>query len=348
MRQCCADSQFARTPFWPFCWFQLCFFFWGFDRFGQSQRNLRHVGAVLVAILFGLCFIAFAKHEAPSLGSFITGLDQRYIVQCESHLVQIHRALQAYHNEYHSFPPAYFADEQGSPIHSWRVMLLPFLGHEELYMQYDFSKPWYSPVNQKLANQRPDVYSCLDSHNPNLAPDETCCLATTGAHTMWPGAKSRTLPQVSDDPRTTVSLIHAHPKKVQWICPEDVSVEEAVEILTRHNNAPAQAASKTVYAISADSGTARFLFGVSPDLCRSLFTVDGAENVFELDVWDPQYRSMSPPSKWTDKWSALGCRDFSSCIAWIGLIVLGLLPTLWAWRRDANSVQSATQEARTQ
>jgi len=60
-----------------------------------------------------------AKRAAASLGS--------------SQLKQISIALQSYSAKYNSFPPAYIADADGKPMHSWRVLLLPFLDRNELF-----------------------------------------------------------------------------------------------------------------------------------------------------------------------------------------------------------------------
>jgi Protein of unknown function (DUF1559) len=32
-----------------------------------------------------------------------------------------------YHDTYGRFPPAYIADHDGRPMHSWRVLILPLL-----------------------------------------------------------------------------------------------------------------------------------------------------------------------------------------------------------------------------
>src|SRR5262249_7322884 len=53
--------------------------------------------------------------------------------RCIYKLRQIGMALHSYHDKFGSFPPAYIADENGRPIHSWRVLLLPYLGQTELY-----------------------------------------------------------------------------------------------------------------------------------------------------------------------------------------------------------------------
>src|SRR6478672_5330638 len=49
---------------------------------------------------------------------------------CSNHLKQIGIALQNYHDVYGSFPPAYVADANGRPMHSWRVLILPFAEHK--------------------------------------------------------------------------------------------------------------------------------------------------------------------------------------------------------------------------
>src|SRR5205807_8143584 len=52
---------------------------------------------------------------------------------CRWNLMQIGFALHQYHDEYGSFPPAYIADEQGRPIHSWRMLLLPYMDAQPRY-----------------------------------------------------------------------------------------------------------------------------------------------------------------------------------------------------------------------
>ena len=46
---------------------------------------------------------------------------------CRNNLKQLALAMHMYHEQHGSFPPAYVADENGTPMHSWRVLLLPYL-----------------------------------------------------------------------------------------------------------------------------------------------------------------------------------------------------------------------------
>ncbi len=48
--------------------------------------------------------------------------------QCAAACSQLLLALHNYHSEYNALPPAYIADSSGKPMHSWRVLLLPFVG----------------------------------------------------------------------------------------------------------------------------------------------------------------------------------------------------------------------------
>lgn len=58
-------------------------------------------------------------------------------------------------------PPADGNIETG-PQFSWRVAILPQLGYQELYDQFDFTKPWDDPVNQKAALTMPAEYDWND------------------------------------------------------------------------------------------------------------------------------------------------------------------------------------------
>ena len=80
--------------------------------------------------------------------------------QCSANLYLIALALHKYHDVYKAFPPAYVADASGKPAHSWRVLILPFLGQEPLYKRYAFDEPWDGPTNRALLTSSPIFYQC--------------------------------------------------------------------------------------------------------------------------------------------------------------------------------------------
>jgi hypothetical protein len=46
----------------------------------------------------------------------------------------------------------------GKPLLSWRVHLLPRLGHPDLYRRFKLDEPWDGPGNKRLLELMPDVY----------------------------------------------------------------------------------------------------------------------------------------------------------------------------------------------
>ncbi|MDR0521779.1 MAG: DUF1559 domain-containing protein [Planctomycetaceae bacterium] len=81
-------------------------------------------------------------------------------MQCGVHLRTIVFAFHDYHSVYHTLPPAYSVDANGKPLHSWRVLILPYIGQEDLYKQIRLDEPWDSEYNKQFHSQMPAVYRC--------------------------------------------------------------------------------------------------------------------------------------------------------------------------------------------
>ena len=77
-----------------------------------------------------------------------------------NNLARIVNALHRFHELHGQLPAAtiHGKDGKGGPPHSWRVELLPLLGCQELYEQYQLDEPWDSEHNQSLLAKMPDVY----------------------------------------------------------------------------------------------------------------------------------------------------------------------------------------------
>jgi hypothetical protein len=105
---------------------------------------------------------------------------------CKNNLRQLNMALQLYHDTYGSFPPPYVADASGRPMHSWRVLILPFIEQAPLYKQYRFDEPWDGPHNRKLHDAIVPAFSC-PAHDAQMPPTEASYLAVIGPETIWPG-----------------------------------------------------------------------------------------------------------------------------------------------------------------
>ncbi|MFZ5830073.1 MAG: DUF1559 domain-containing protein, partial [Planctomycetota bacterium] len=88
-----------------------------------------------------------------------------------------------YQSRHGALPAAYVSDSAGRPVHSWRVLVLPWLGYQDLFDQYDFSEPWDGPHNRQLIPLIPIEYQAS-----NAPVGHTDVVAVVGSGTLWPGA----------------------------------------------------------------------------------------------------------------------------------------------------------------
>ncbi|MEX2560939.1 MAG: DUF1559 domain-containing protein, partial [Pirellulales bacterium] len=139
---------------------------------------------------------------------------------CAIQLRQIGLALQHYHDRYGSFPPAYVPDAAGKPMHSWRVLILPYLGHKRLYARYNFNEPWNGPNNRLLAKGIAEIFRC-PSDDP-AKPAETSYVAVVGPRTLWPGDASIAYDDIPDSPEDTVLVIEMADSGIHWMEPRDL------------------------------------------------------------------------------------------------------------------------------
>ena len=94
---------------------------------GQGGTAAAAAGISIVAIaaiagsvlLAGVCVISILI--ALLLPAVQAAREAARRTQCKNNLHQIGIALQNYRSEHGTFPPAYIADEDGKPMHSWRV-----------------------------------------------------------------------------------------------------------------------------------------------------------------------------------------------------------------------------------
>ena len=72
---------------------------------------------------------------------------------CSNNIKEIEIGLLTYESAHGEFPPAATIDEAGRPLMSWRVAILPSLGQDPLYRQYDPKQPWNSPRTSISSNK---------------------------------------------------------------------------------------------------------------------------------------------------------------------------------------------------
>jgi Protein of unknown function (DUF1559) len=141
-------------------------------------------------------------------------------VKSNNNLKQIGLALHLYHKVYGSFPPGYVAAADGTPRHSWRVLILPYLDQQSLYHEYRFDEPWNGPHNGKLVPRMPRVF---DNPRLSLPRGQTSYLGASGPGTVFDGAKSANKGMVSDGLNATIGVLECETTSVVWTYPADLA-----------------------------------------------------------------------------------------------------------------------------
>ena len=191
-----------------------------------------HQTAILIGIgVFLLNLILFYL----LLPTTVSYRESNRYTQCRNNLKQLGLALHNYHDEYGSFPPAYVADENGKPMHSWRVLLLPYIDQKSLYDKYQFDEPWDGPNNSQLLKEFSgylNIYQCPSDVTDEENQGFVSYLAVVDDRTAWPGAEARAIKEFSDGASNTILLIEAHTQGIHWMEPRDLTLKEAIDYLT--------------------------------------------------------------------------------------------------------------------
>ena len=138
------------------------------DRTVRIGRFLRRLCFAVMLILAIASFMHFG-----ATGHVPKSAQQRLL--CQNNLKQIGLALQNYLSSEGSFPPAYVVDSAGRPVHSWRVLLLPYFDGREadvvrnklLYEAYRFDEPWDGPTTRVSSRKFPQ---CMNVRRIRIAP----------------------------------------------------------------------------------------------------------------------------------------------------------------------------------
>lgn len=142
---------------------------------------------------------------------------------CDHHLAVLGVLFRSYYDRHGHFPPAYVADEQGRPIHSWRILLMETAG-DPIFNDYNFNEPWNGPNNSKLLKHMPDFYSCPNDENKNESSIFTNYVVITGPGTLFPGTETTSAEEVPNDISQTIMVAEIAGEQIPWLAPWDLEV----------------------------------------------------------------------------------------------------------------------------
>ena len=144
--------------------------------------------------------------------------------RAQNSLKQIGLAMHNYHDVYGHFPAQATFDANGKALLSWRVQLLPFLDHLDLYEKFHLNEPWNSEHNLPLAELMPDVF-----HSEAIDDAKrTAILSFIGEGTFMSGTEGQRLRDFTDGTSNTIMFVEANPDEaVIWTQPGDIAFDPA-------------------------------------------------------------------------------------------------------------------------
>ncbi len=201
---------------------------------------------------------------------------------CLNNMKQIGLAMHNYHSAHDCFPPAYIADEDGNPKHSWRVLILPYMEEKALYDQYNFDEPWDSPANQQLASMMPKVYNCPSDMFSDAA-SETSYLMVVGPDTVGDADTPTRIVDITDGTSNTIMLVEAAGCGVNWLEPQDWDTAQGDFSVNEGTGTGIESEHHGVANVLFCDGSVQGISWLEADEVKGLTTKSGGEPPCELD-----------------------------------------------------------------
>lgn len=234
------------------------------------------------------------KFVAKQPGPSVVEISQRHALAhtyraSEKQLQAISSALQSYRRKHRGSMPENIVDENGKPLLSWRVALLPELGEQKLYEEFHLDEPWDSPHNHELLAKIPEIYR-RDTNHPI-----TSWQRLVGPGAFWSPEIAGNLRKVIDGTVDTLSIVESA-SGVPWTQPVDLDFQQLQDVAKQL--APGLDG-KGFYAMRADFSMTYLQAGLPTNVLQALITAAGSERIDRELV--TQYEGWSPnQTRWVD------------------------------------------------
>ncbi len=201
---------------------------------------------------------------------------------CAASLAQVGIALHNYHTAIGTFPPARTLAKDGTPFHSWRGQIYPYL--EQTAVRYPLwqDEPWNSEKNKQATE-----IACVPYHHFPQTPENqnhTSIVAVVGEGYVFEENRTTRLKDITDDASSTILIIAAPETGIPWAEPRDFSREEFLE---RFQNRQLGWPSHGFIAAFADGTTRLIPYETPIQQIEAMLTIAGGEKV------DPAARGES-------------------------------------------------------
>ncbi len=205
-------------------------------------------------------------------------MDARKGMMCRANLQQIANALNDYADRHGTYPPPVVFDAAGKPLYSWRVLILPQLGYQDLYDGFYKDQVWDSPSNLNLVRSMPEVFASPGSPDASSL-GETTYVLLTGKGTIFPSTGPMARSAIQDNPGQTILVVETVNNGTSWTAPGDIDVSRGVTMGNRPFRDIGGNHRRGANVVAVD-GTPLFLPpDISPTMLDALVTPNGGERL---------------------------------------------------------------------
>ncbi|QEF99962.1 hypothetical protein Mal15_40290 [Stieleria maiorica] len=193
-------------------------------------------------------------------------------MQASNELKQIGLAMHNYHATYNTFPDRAIRDDNGNPLLSWRVAILPYIEQQQLYEQFHLDEPWDSPHNRQLIEQMPRTYGDPSAIVP---PGHTVFQVPQGEGMMFEDSGQIRMRDITDGTSNTIMAIESSAQAaVPWTKPADLQIDPSDPLAKMGDNRPGG------FHVLMGDGAVRFIANsIDPEVFKKLLTRAGSEPV---------------------------------------------------------------------
>lgn len=193
---------------------------------------------------------------------------------------QLMIGMHNYHVDFNCLPPATTGTE-GKPLHSWRVLLLPYMEQDNIYKKLKLTEPWNSEHNLKVFESVPMPKIFMHPGHKDETSRKTYYKVFTSKPGIRPSAgfspgSKLTLGQmtVQDGTSNTIAMIEAGPP-VLWYQPEDIEFDPSGAFPKLESPWP----DNRVQVAFFDASVRGLWLGQHEDIWKALITRNGGEAV---------------------------------------------------------------------
>ncbi len=182
-------------------------------------------------------------------------------------------AMHNHHSAYRAMPRQGIKSDDGTPLLSWRVKVLPFVEEQALYEEFRLDEPWDSDHNIKLLDRMPAVY-----RHPRIKTEggKTVYQVPTGEGLMFNDVHDPTrFRDILDGLSNSVMVVATDAESaVPWTKPADWEVDHDNPFKGLHVDDDGQ-----FKVLKADGAVVDYPVDMGANLFHRLLTIAGMERI---------------------------------------------------------------------